>query len=191
MITSINIIEQSTILTTPLVKKACFQPVIIFLSMSAASHRKKIQLQSMLTSYISHTSSYIPTVADLIVQSMYRNYILSLLPSCSITDAFNETKDKVKYLETLHKYFDQLSVGNSIVSICSTTMPGLMASVRQLDAISRYYARSGYLGFMFSKVCIYCVQKNIENQCRSRKYPHPIKRFWFGPDRPSGNFNLL
>ena len=70
----------------------------------------------------------------------------------SITDAFNETKDKVKYLESLRKYFDQLNVGSSLVNICSTTLPGLMASVRQMDAISRYYARNGYLGLLFSKV---------------------------------------
>ncbi|XP_068697910.1 dynein axonemal heavy chain 8-like [Montipora foliosa] len=70
----------------------------------------------------------------------------------SITDAFNETKDKVKYLESLHKYFDQLMVGNSLVNICSNTLPGLMASVRQMDAISRFYARNGYLGLLFSKI---------------------------------------
>ena len=72
----------------------------------------------------------------------------------SITDAFNETKDKVKYLESLHKYFDQLLfVGNnSLVNICSNTLPGLMASVRQMDSISRFYARNGYLGLLFSKV---------------------------------------
>ena len=70
----------------------------------------------------------------------------------SITDAFNETKDKVKYLESLYKYFDQLVVGNSLVNICNNTLPGLMASVRQMDAISRYYARNGYLGLLFSKV---------------------------------------
>lgn len=72
----------------------------------------------------------------------------------SITDAFNETKDKVKYLESLHKYFDQLLfVGNnSLVNICSNTLPGLMASVRQMDSISRFYARNGYLGLLFSKI---------------------------------------
>lgn len=70
----------------------------------------------------------------------------------SITDAFNETKDKVKYLESLRKYFDQLNVGSSLVNICSNTLPGLMASVRQMDSISRYYARNGYLGLLFSKV---------------------------------------
>ena len=72
----------------------------------------------------------------------------------SITDAFNETKDKVKYLESLHKYFDQLLLvgNNSLVNICSNTLPGLMASVRQMDSISRFYARNGYLGLLFSKV---------------------------------------
>ena len=60
----------------------------------------------------------------------------------------------MKYLESLHKYFDQLLfVGNnSLVNICSNTLPGLMASVRQMDSISRFYARNGYLGLLFSKV---------------------------------------
>ena len=84
--------------------------------------------------------------------SVYRSNNNVSFPS--ITDAFNETKDKVKYLESLHKYFDQLlHVGNnSLVNICSNTLPGLMASVRQMDSISRFYARNGYLGLLFSKV---------------------------------------
>ena len=71
---------------------------------------------------------------------------------CSITDALNETKDKVKYLEALKKYFDQLAGATTVNAICSNTLPGLMASVRQMDSISRYYARTGFLGLLFSKV---------------------------------------
>ena len=78
--------------------------------------------------------------------------VLNLFLVYSITDAFNETKDKVKYLEALRKYFDHLNAGNSIGSICSNVLPGLMASVRQMDSISRFYARNGYLGLLFSKV---------------------------------------
>ena len=71
----------------------------------------------------------------------------------SITDAFNETKDKVKYLDSLKRYFEQLYLPNITVSILSNTvLPGLMSTVRQMDAISRYYARTGYLGVLFTKV---------------------------------------
>ena len=94
-----------------------------------------------------------PITFEEIVMVMIKlsNSNFSWIPS--ITDAFNETKDKVKYLESLHKYFDQLFAGNnSLVNICSNTLPGLMASVRQMDSISRFYARNGYLGLLFSKV---------------------------------------
>ena len=80
----------------------------------------------------------------------------------SITDAFNETKDKVKYLEALKKYFDQLYGGSTVSAICNTTLPGLMASVRQMDSISRFYARSGYLGLLFSKVGFILPRSNWE-----------------------------
>lgn len=94
---------------------------------------------------------------------MIRSNVHIFCPS-SITDAFNETKDKVKYLESLRKYFDQLNVGTSLVNICSNTLPGLMASVRQMDAISRYYARNGYLGLLFSKVTLTCLTVNKVSQ---------------------------
>ena len=71
----------------------------------------------------------------------------------SITDAFNEMKDKVKYLDSLKRYFEQLYLPNITVSTLSNSvLPGLMATVRQMDAISRYYARTGYLGVLFTKV---------------------------------------
>jgi len=71
----------------------------------------------------------------------------------SITDALNETKDKVRYLESIRKYLDQMYSTIPLSTICNTTLPGLMASIRQMDSVSRYYARSGYLGLLFAKVC--------------------------------------
>ncbi|XP_070568705.1 dynein axonemal heavy chain 5-like isoform X4 [Ptychodera flava] len=70
----------------------------------------------------------------------------------SITDAANETKDKVKYLESLKRHFDQLYSGATPASMISTALPGLMNSVKQMDSISKFYARGGYLGLLFTKI---------------------------------------
>ena len=65
----------------------------------------------------------------------------------------NDTKDKVKFLESLKRHFDQLySVDSTPSSIINTAIPGLANSVKQMDSISRYYSRAGFLGLMFTKV---------------------------------------
>ena len=67
----------------------------------------------------------------------------------------NDTKDKVKFLESLKRHFDQLySVESTPATIINTAIPGLANSVKQMDSISRYYSRAGFLGLMFTKVCI-------------------------------------
>ncbi|XP_071801693.1 uncharacterized protein [Asterias amurensis] len=70
----------------------------------------------------------------------------------SITDAANETKDKVKYLEALRRHFEHLYHGASPSEIINTALPALANSVKQMDSISRFYARSGYLGLLFTKI---------------------------------------
>ncbi|KAL4232681.1 hypothetical protein ACF0H5_007369 [Mactra antiquata] len=71
----------------------------------------------------------------------------------AITDGMNDTKDKVKFLESLKRHFDQLySVDSTPSTIINTAIPGLANSVKQMDSISRYYARTGFLGLMFTKV---------------------------------------
>ncbi|OWF37572.1 Dynein heavy chain 5, axonemal [Mizuhopecten yessoensis] len=70
----------------------------------------------------------------------------------SITDAMNDTKDKVKYLESLRRHFDQLYHDATPASIINNAIPGITNSVRQMDSISRYYARVGFLGLMFTKI---------------------------------------
>lgn len=70
----------------------------------------------------------------------------------SITDAMNDTKDKVKYLESLRRHFDQLYHDATPASIINNAIPGITNSVRQMDSISRYYARTGFLGLMFTKI---------------------------------------
>lgn len=74
----------------------------------------------------------------------------------SLTDAINETKDKVKYLDSLRKYFDQLNDGSSPLLIANVTIPAIASAVRQMDNISKFYARTGYLGVIFAKVICTC-----------------------------------
>ncbi|XP_052242570.1 uncharacterized protein LOC127852659 [Dreissena polymorpha] len=71
----------------------------------------------------------------------------------AITDGMNDTKDKVKFLESLKRHFDQLySMDTTPASIINNAIPGLVNSVKQMDSISRYYSRTGFLGLMFTKV---------------------------------------
>lgn len=64
----------------------------------------------------------------------------------------NDTKDKVKYLESLRRHFDQLYHDATPASIINNAIPGITNSVRQMDSISRYYARTGFLGIVFTKI---------------------------------------
>ncbi|XP_076466964.1 uncharacterized protein LOC143298129 [Babylonia areolata] len=70
----------------------------------------------------------------------------------ALTDGLNDTKDKVKYLESLKRHFDQLYNEATPHSIINTAIPGLTNSIKQMDAISRYYARTGFLGIILTKV---------------------------------------
>ncbi|XP_070190368.1 uncharacterized protein [Littorina saxatilis] len=70
----------------------------------------------------------------------------------ALTDGLNDTKDKVKYLESLKRHFDQLYHDATPHSIINNAIPGLTNSMKQMDAISRYYARTGFLGIILTKV---------------------------------------
>ena len=34
----------------------------------------------------------------------------------------------------------------------STSLPGLLSNVKQMDSVSRFYARQGFLGMLLTKV---------------------------------------
>ncbi|XP_025098007.1 LOW QUALITY PROTEIN: dynein gamma chain, flagellar outer arm-like [Pomacea canaliculata] len=69
-----------------------------------------------------------------------------------LTDGLNDTKDKVKYLESLKRHFDHLYNDATPYTIINTALPGLTNSIKQMDSISRYYARTGFLGIFMAKV---------------------------------------
>lgn len=74
----------------------------------------------------------------------------------------NEAKDKVKYMESLRRQVDMLYHGATPQSIMQTALPGLVNNVKQMDSISRYYSRSGFLGVFFTKVKTTCSSLDVE-----------------------------
>ena len=77
--------------------------------------------------------------------------------SGSITDAVNETKDKRKFLESLAKYLEQLQpvAGQPppTPAIIEEVIPAMTNALIQMDSVSRHFARSGFLGYLFMRVC--------------------------------------
>ena len=73
-----------------------------------------------------------------------------------ITDAFNNARDHVRYLQALAPHLEALQSNPTIQSVTSSILPAFTAAVKQLDGLSRAYARSGYLGILFVKVSVSC-----------------------------------
>lgn len=69
-----------------------------------------------------------------------------------ITDAQNECRDKVKFLESLKRPIDQFYQDATPHTCINSALPGLCTSMRTIESVSRYYARQGYLGLLFTKV---------------------------------------
>lgn len=72
--------------------------------------------------------------------------------NCRITDAQNECRDKVKFLESLKRPIDQFYQDATPQTCMNTALPGLCTAMRTIESVSRYYARQGYLGLLFTKV---------------------------------------
>ncbi|KAF6039109.1 hypothetical protein EB796_002581 [Bugula neritina] len=55
-------------------------------------------------------------------------------------------------MEGLRRYLDQLYHGATPQAIMQTALPGLVNNIKQMDSISRFYSRSGFLGLFFTKI---------------------------------------
>ncbi len=71
-----------------------------------------------------------------------------------ITDAYNNARDRVRYLESLSPHLEPLEASPppNPSNIMSNTLPALASTFKQMDGLSRVYARSGYLGVLLTKV---------------------------------------
>ncbi|CAL1527205.1 unnamed protein product [Lymnaea stagnalis] len=80
------------------------------------------------------------------------------MTDANITDSLNDTRDKVKYLDSLKRYFDQMYQDATPTTILSIAIPGLINTMKQMDSVSRFYARTGFLGILLTKVTNQLVQ---------------------------------
>ena len=74
------------------------------------------------------------------------------LPFFRITEAQNECRDKTKFLESIRRYLENLTEDVHPQNCAVNILPALCDAMRTVESVSRYYARQGYLGLIFSKV---------------------------------------
>ena len=80
-------------------------------------------------------------------------YFLIFLVVPRITDAFNTARDRVHYLDMLSPHLEALEAPSSSPhTLTSSILPALTTTVKRNEGQSRVYARSGYLGILFTKV---------------------------------------
>ncbi|XP_053567991.1 uncharacterized protein LOC128657631 [Bombina bombina] len=80
----------------------------------------------------------------------------------SITDAANAAKDRVKYLEALYRHLDALATDNDPISLTNSIIPALFNGIRQMENMSRLFAKNGYLGLLLTKV-----SNQLAQNCRT------------------------
>lgn len=67
-----------------------------------------------------------------------------------VTEALNEAKDNVKYLQTLEKFIEPLYDGNP--ETIKDTLPALMNSIKMIHTIARYYNTNERMTGLFIRI---------------------------------------
>lgn len=67
-----------------------------------------------------------------------------------VTEALNEAKDNVKYLQTLEKFIEPLYDGNP--ETIKDTLPALMNSIKMIHTIARYYNTNERMTGLFMRI---------------------------------------
>jgi dynein heavy chain len=87
-----------------------------------------------------------------------------------VTEALNEAKDNVKYLQTLEKFIEPLYDGTP--ETIKETLPALMNSIKMIHTIARYYNTNERMTGLFVKITNQLIKNckfNILNFRRIRR----------------------
>jgi dynein heavy chain len=93
-----------------------------------------------------------------------------------VTEALNEAKDNVKYLQTLEKFIEPLYDGTP--ETIKETLPALMNSIKMIHTIARYYNTNERMTGLFVKITNQMIKNcraNILNFGLIRKGQEPKK----------------
>ncbi|KAM8953036.1 dynein axonemal heavy chain 5-like [Pelodytes ibericus] len=102
------------------------------------------------------------TVIGLLISAKSRLLKKWKVVDISITDATNVTKDRVKYLEALYRHLDALATGHDPVTLISSVLPTFFNGIKQIETMSRFFSRNGYLGLLLTKV-----SNQLAQNCRA------------------------
>jgi dynein heavy chain len=93
-----------------------------------------------------------------------------------VTEALNEAKDNVKYLQTLEKFIEPLD--NGTPETIKDILPALMNSIKMIHTIARYYNTNERMTGLFAKITTSMIRTcklTILNFARARKGEAPKK----------------
>ncbi|XP_052821623.1 dynein axonemal heavy chain 5 isoform X2 [Octopus bimaculoides] len=69
-----------------------------------------------------------------------------------ISEAINESRDKVKYLEFIKSHLLELQNTCCPEFVMHTVIPNIIAAIKKQDSLTRHFARSGFLTLLLQKI---------------------------------------
>ncbi|CAI9717935.1 dynein heavy chain 8, axonemal-like [Octopus vulgaris] len=98
-------------------------------------------------------SEWIANIETIVYSSDKRQADMFTLLYCyKISEAINESRDKVKYLEFIKSHLLELQNTCCPEFVMYTVIPNIIAAIKKQNSLTRHFARSGFLTLLLQKV---------------------------------------